>query len=135
MLLGNRALKNYIQPLFWLVTHFWAAGMAPGQRLGCAVPMLAAWHAAALGRQREGHRWRGMPSLAGGGTLVTSLESGDKDLLSWGRGVENRIKGEYLCSWCSGWKARIILVEDCLLNSEPPLRRGWKSSFCRKIHV
>lgn len=27
---------------------------------------------------------------------MTSLESGDKDLLSWGRGVENRIKGEYL---------------------------------------
>lgn len=39
------------------------------------------------------------------------------------------IKREYPCSWCLVWRAGIILVEACLLNSEPPPRRGGENQL------
>lgn len=54
--------------------------LARGQGLGCAVPTRQhgeQWLWWDVGC--EGHQWWGMPSLVGGGTLVTSLESGVSD--------------------------------------------------------
>lgn len=115
-----------LRKLIWHLCHFPGDGNpALELGLGRAMPQWFWWDVCMEVSDSEGcQAWLGWDCRAG--TVLTLLESGGKDLQSWVRGAESRIKQERLCRHCLGCRALMVLTGDCLLKSEPPGQKGLK---------